>query len=411
MITLSEDQEKAHAIIAKWLATGDIVTPTQKNPLLLTLGGYAGVGKTMLTSILAKEFDESIGFAFCALSGRAASVLGKKLTEQGVKFGDGGHYCGTIHSLIYTPIENPDGEVIYWAKKELINCDVIVLDEASMISEDIYRDLCSYGKPILAIGDHGQLPPIEGKFSLMKDPDIKLEKIHRQAQDNPIINLSMLIRERGKIPRDISSNKNISIIKNNEYQDLLRELFQKNKTPHEHLDTAVLCYKNNTRNKLNTLIRKMIFGSFNKVPLTNDLVICLRNSSKKQKTPIYNGYRGFLSSGVSEYADHYYCGNVNFPQENISSYMRMINKHQFGFPKTFSSFTELDKFGMSVKNWNDVGTLFDFGYAMTTHKFQGSQSNNVVLINERPLPVDDDTYKRWLYTSITRSAENLTIVL
>ena len=105
-IILSADQESAYKIMAKWLAHGGKVHPKQTNPNFLSLGGYAGVGKSMLVSVLAKEFGTAIRFAFCALSGRAASILGTKLRQQGVTFGDGGHYCGTIHSLIYKPIED-----------------------------------------------------------------------------------------------------------------------------------------------------------------------------------------------------------------------------------------------------------------------------------------------------------------
>ena len=73
-ITLSDDQEVAYNIMAKWLAEGGIVHPKQKNQSLLTFAGFAGTGKTTCISVLAKEFGTAIRFAFCALSGRAASV-------------------------------------------------------------------------------------------------------------------------------------------------------------------------------------------------------------------------------------------------------------------------------------------------------------------------------------------------
>jgi len=196
-IVFSEDQEKAYNTIARWMAEGGIVHDSQKDPLLLSMGGFAGTGKTTLVSALAKDFGKAIRFAFCALSGRAASILGRKLIDHGVNVrenkSDDGHYCGTIHGLIYQPVENDDGEVISWIRRDALPYDVIVLDEASMVSESIFKDLARYGVQILAVGDHGQLPPIEGRFSLMENPHIKLERIHRQAADNPIINLSMIV--------------------------------------------------------------------------------------------------------------------------------------------------------------------------------------------------------------------------
>jgi exodeoxyribonuclease V len=411
-ITLSDDQGAAYQTMAKWLANGGKVHPKQTNPGLLSLGGYAGSGKSTLVSVLAKEFGTAIRFAFCALSGRAASILGTKLRAQGITFGDGGHYCGTIHRLIYRPIEDDKGEVVYWAKNPKLDYDVIVLDEASMISEDIFRDLSSYGIDVLAVGDHGQLPPIEGKFSLMQAPILRLEKIHRQAQDNPIINLSMVIRETGKIPKSFGSNDHISIVPKTQYVDFLRQVYKGRQDPKDILDCAVLCYMNATRVRLNTMIRNVVFGNVSPIPLSNDLVICLRNVVKanSKQPPMYNGYRGYFETGVTEIDDHFWSAKLNFPYEGVEVKVNNLCKHQFGYQKTFSSFDELETFGMEVKHWSDVGLLFDYGYALTVHKMQGSQAGNVILFNERPAPVSEDNYRRWLYTAVTRSTDKLTII-
>jgi len=409
--TLSEDQEKAYKTIAKWFAEGGCVHPKQKNPGLLTLAGFGGTGKSFLVSLLIKEFGSSIRFACCALSGKAASVLGNKLKAQSIVFSDESHYCGTIHRLIYKPVENDKGEIIYWAKKENLEYDMIVLDEASMISEDIFMDLSSYGIDILAVGDHGQLPPIEGKFCLMKEPHIKLEKIHRQAENNPIIALSMQIRQDGKIPSNYKSNEKVQIIKKYEYLDYLHSEYKHMQDPVKTLDKIVLCYKNATRASLNSIIRKSVFGKSIKEPLINDIIICLKNSNKKKKQPLYNGFRGYITSSFEGFGEHFYEGKVSFPSEDLNVFLFDVCKYQFGYQKTFSSFDELEKFGLRPKHWEDVGLLFDFGYCITTHKAQGSNCPHVILFNERPAPVDDDTYKRWYYTSVTRSSDKLTIIL
>lgn len=373
--------------------------------------GFTPTHNTTLVSTVAKEFGSAIKFAFCALSGRAASVLGGKLQDQGVRFEDGGHYCGTIHRLIYRPIENDEGEVVFWAKKEALDYDVIVVDEASMVSEDIFRDISSYGIEILAVGDHGQLPPIEGSFSLMSDPILRLEKIHRQAKDNPIINLSMQIREHGKIPRDYKSNSNIQIIKKGEYIDYLKGIYAKSQDPKETINTAVLCYTNATRTKLNTMIRNMVFGSISPTPLSNDIVICLRNAVNGRKVPLYNGFRGYLLDGVKDFDSDFWESKIRFPYEGFETTVNNMLKYQFGFAKTFSAFQELENFGMEIKHWSEAGLLFDYGYSMTVHKAQGSQMSKVVLFNERPQPVSDDNYRRWLYTAITRSSDKLAIII
>lgn len=409
-ITLSKDQEFAFQKISKWLADGKCINDTHKNPMILSLGGYAGCGKTTLVSQIAKHFNKALRFAFCALSGRAASVLGRKLQDQGIDVGKDGHYCGTIHRLIYRPIENEEGEIVFWSRKDNIDIDVIVIDEASMVSEDIYKDLSRYGVPILAVGDHGQLPPIQGKFSLMRAPDLRLEKIHRQAEDNPIINLSMQIREHGKIPRDYKDNNYVQIIPKSKYIDLLRSVYKKGDEPDKNLETAVLCYTNTMRSRLNIMIRNMLFGSIGSIPMRNDLVICLKNDIKNRKVPLYNGFRGYLTSPVDE-CDNFYEGRVKFPFEGFETDVDNMLKYQFGYPKTFSSFEELKGFGMEVKHWSEVGHLFDFGYAMTVHKAQGSQMDNVIVFTERPAPVSNEDYKRWLYTAVSRATTNLIVIL
>jgi exodeoxyribonuclease V len=412
-ITLSDDQEAAYKVMAKWLANGGIVHPKQNSEQLLTFAGFAGTGKTTVTSILAKEFGTAIRFAFCALSGRAASILGTKLRNNGITFGDGGHYCGTIHRLIYKPIEDAKGEVVYWAKNPKLDYDVIVLDEASMISEEIFKDLSSYGIDILAVGDHGQLPPIEGKFSLMQDPILRLEKIHRQAQDNPIIQLSMVVRETGKIPPSLAKNEHISIIPKAQSIDYLKQVYKDKKDPEDLLDYAVLCYMNATRVRINTMIRNILFGHISKIPLSNDLLICLKNvvKSNSRQMPLYNGYRGYFESGVKEINKNFWSAKLNFPYESVRVNVNNICKHQFGFSKTFSSFSELANFGMEIRHWSEVGLLFDYGYAVTVHKMQGSQLNNIILFNERPAPVSEDTYRRWIYSGVTRAINNLTIII
>ena len=110
-----------------------------------------------------------------------------------------GDSVSTIHSLIYSPITNSREEIVGWERKEEIKFNLIIVDESSMIDQFIWADLLSYGVPIIAVGDHGQLPPIKGTFNLMSNPEIKLEEIHRQKKGNPIIELSVIARKLGKI--------------------------------------------------------------------------------------------------------------------------------------------------------------------------------------------------------------------
>src|SRR3989339_580371 len=171
---LSADQNKALVELLAWHKDHD------RNQFI-TLGGYAGTGKTTLISIFKNEVTKAgkrIKIAFCSYTGRAAQNLKNKLKEAGACSAEDS--ISTIHGLIYTPIEDSNGQITGWKRKDEIERDLIIVDEASMIDGFIWRDLLSYNIPIIAVGDHGQLPPISGKFNLMERPEILLTQIHRQ---------------------------------------------------------------------------------------------------------------------------------------------------------------------------------------------------------------------------------------
>ena len=73
---------------------------------------------------------------------------------------------------------------------------LIVLDEVSMVGDEMARDLMSFGKPILVLGDPGQLPPIKGEGAFTRDePDVMLTEIHRQAAESAIIRVATMARK------------------------------------------------------------------------------------------------------------------------------------------------------------------------------------------------------------------------
>jgi len=165
MYELSPDQNTCLDQIMSWW--------TDSKESLYTLGGFAGTGKSYLISVLRTKL-ENIKVAFCCYTGKATSVLNNKLKHNNsLRSSD---KCSTIHSLIYTPDVDKNGDVIGWKLRDnLDDYDLLILDEASMVSEDVFCDLESFGIPILAVGDHGQLPPVGGNLNLMKDPQSKLE--------------------------------------------------------------------------------------------------------------------------------------------------------------------------------------------------------------------------------------------
>jgi exodeoxyribonuclease-5 len=283
-IEVSKDQRRALDALLAWQKK----YPSQ----YITLGGYAGTGKTTLIAILRKKLHKDkpkLKVAFCSYTGKAARVLKGKLTQQKALYTR--DTVSTIHSLIYSPIENERAEIVGWERKSSVDCDLIIVDEASMIDEEIWKDLLWFNVPIIAVGDHGQLPPIRGNFNLMKKPKLRLEEIHRQAKENPIIRLSMIARERGAVPvgeygKGVKKLKRSNPIAGDEVDDLLAGYDP---------ETLILCGYNNTRVKLNTFVRgKLGFLDdieTQAIPQVGDRLICLRNNHEKQ---IFNGMHGKL---------------------------------------------------------------------------------------------------------------------
>lgn len=214
---LSPDQLRVYEAMLDWVKT--------PGSPLLTVGGYAGVGKSALLGLFASEMAH-LRIAYICFTGRASSVLQRKLTACAVETtsractddenklaGPWGHlfyspgsreaqkpFCGTIHRLLYRPfIDSVTEELLGWEKRTELdrNYDLVVIDEGSMCGPEIVEDLRTHGLRIMAVGDHGQLPPVMSSGSLVSRPMLRLEKIHRQAEGSPIIQLSRVLREEG----------------------------------------------------------------------------------------------------------------------------------------------------------------------------------------------------------------------
>lgn len=386
MIILSADQKKVLQHILTWYKKDKTAMP------YITLGGYAGTGKTTLIAVIRKELqkiDKKLKIGFASYTGKASRVLRLKLKEEMAIFSE--DTVGTIHSLIYSPIVNDKEEIIGWKTKEKIDRNLIIIDEASMVDNLIWTHLLAYHIPIIVVGDHGQLPPVNGSFNLMQKPDLKLDQIHRQAKKNPIIALSILAREQGMIPPDTySPTVKKMMLTDYDTQEIVAQMLN-----NYDLDTLVLCGYNHTRKKLNSFIRNAL-GFESPYPQTSDRVICLRNNHKDN---IFNGMLGTITS-IEKENDQWYLAEIAMDGEE----------------KNFKGLISVDQFnndsGLNFTNRRSqtmMGDLFDFGYALTVHKAQGSQAKKVILFEERFSKMTDNQWRRWLYTAITRAEKELYI--
>ena len=371
----SPQQDEALKAVARWLKVG--------RPQIFRLFGYAGTGKTTLARHFAEHVDGQVQFA--AFTGKAAQVLRSK----------GAVNARTIHSLIYRPRGEERVEDDVTGKTSIsptfsINrqspiakAELVVVDECSMVDEELGRDLLSFGTPVLVLGDPAQLPPISGGgFFTEHEPDFLLTEIHRQARDNPIIRLALDVREGREFMRGDYGAAQV-IGREDVTQDLVLSADQ------------VLLGINRTRRRYNQRLRELKgFGAA--YPQAGDKLVCLRNDPAKG---LLNGSLWKVMTSSRETVKP----GINLlvsPEEDDPD--RGVAKIKL--LKAVFEDQEAEIPWSTKKRYDD----FDYGYALTVHKAQGSQWNNVVLFDESY--AFKETRQRWLYTAITRAAEKLTIV-
>lgn len=371
----SPQQDAALKAVSAWLKSG--------KPQIFRLFGYAGTGKTTL----ARHFAEHAGgdVQFAAFTGKAAQVLRSR----------GASNARTIHSLIYRPrgeetvSDEATGKTSIAPtfslnrQSPVAKAKLVIIDECSMVDEALGRDLMSFGTPILVLGDPGQLPPISGGgFFTDHEPDILLTEIHRQARDNPIIRLALDVREGREFMYGDYGTAQV-IAKTDVTQDLVLGADQ------------VLVGTNKTRRRYNQRLRELK-GFTAEFPQAGDKLVCLRNDPAKG---LLNGSLWKVMTSSKETSKPGINLLVSPEDEEPGRGIAKIKllKAQFEDP-------DADIPWATKKRYDD----FDYGYALTTHKAQGSQWPSVVLFDESW--AFKETRQRWLYTAITRAAERLTVV-
>ena len=396
--SLSDGQRSALGAILKWF---------RDEPFRpFALGGLAGTGKTTLAGLLPEVLPAGTRIAYVAYTGKAVSVLRSKLPAR-IAPAD----VSTIHRRLYQPqvaticllsnqiIPGADGarcplhlaqpdpcptrQQISFApvNEPLAGYQLVIADEASMIPEQLWRDLTSHGVPVLAIGDHGQLPPVRSAFSLMEHPDFRLEEIHRQAAGSPILAVARWAREQGYIPPGWYGENVVKIRPH--------ELGWMGLHPRD--SDMIICATNATRMFHNAAMRAEHGRSGS--PSAGDTVICLRNNYDQG---LFNGQRGVITEvGDSSEVKGEPVTGMTIELDGLDEpWTGDVSAAQFDDPATLSTLPrEL--------------ALFGYGYALTCHKSQGSQAGSVIVIEESWPTVDR---QRWLYTAVTRAEHTLTVV-
>lgn len=419
-------------------------------------GGFAGTGKTtVLPAVIEKMGLRPDEVAFCAPTGKAAKVMGEKLRAFGM------HVTPTtIHKLIYLPKAeradaikaridqindavtqakiNGSASVTYWERDEMRQVSLadaeirakelgfdliramddndgpkftlralqdfpehvklIVVDEGSMVGEGIANDLATFGRPILAFGDPGQLPPVGDNYGFnCIEPDAFLTEIHRQAKDNPIIYLATRARQGLDLqPGDYGDGVNVILRRND------------NATLDMDRDAMVLCGTHKKRWSLTKKIRTAL-GFTETGPCAGEPMLVCKNSLK-----IPSLVNGTLLTNMTEIGDLREGGSqlaLKLCDEESASKMTyevmavqgIFEEH---IKRRRNAYTSSPRAAFDAKK---ACEHLDWGHVLTVHKSQGSQWDDVIVHDESG--AFRDAAPLWLYTGITRAAKHLTVVL
>jgi len=389
-----------------------------------TLGGLGGTGKTVIIARLAEMFPN---FAIVAPTNKAVQVLKRKGIER----------AQTVHKLIRSPKEElgSDYEVQEIARKvshspplpltqrEKDLCvptfkvkgtddkiDGIICDEASMIDKKMFLDMLSQDLPLVFVGDHGQLPPVsidpyDPAFSLMKEPQIILEKVYRNAGD--IARFAAHIRC-GGVPQQFQIEDGSVVIGNvgdiglNAQSQILawtnRNVFKINQAFRAALEmTGDICEGDRivfeySTSRGDVAVSKGMTGTVVEVVHTGDLygnprVIIEIDSDEKEKQRIelkvdINFLTKEKATPQPQWIKQTYGASVEINQDSGDSFISFGKKRNPAF-----------------------ATPVRHAYAMTVHKSQGSEWESVVVFQDMPTGFKD--FKSWGYTAASRAKSKL----
>ncbi len=399
---LTADQISADKLIEHWFF--------KESRQLFALAGFAGTGKTTLLKYTVTQTLKLVAgdsAAFVTPTGKAATVLIK-----------GGIPATTLHRLIYQTLTEKveielNGKTIQverpvFRRRESIDKSIklIVLDEASMVSDDVLFDILNFGVKVLICGDNAQLPPVEGFSTYLSHADFTLRQIVRQQADNPIITLARLAREGMDLPYGHYADRAFVLSRRDFFGERRRKFLLK--------ATQVICGINKTRAKINEEIRGYL--GFGELPQNGDKLICTHNNwcefiDEAQTFNLVNGIIGRAIDPICEIDKR--IGFTQFipdfldePCPNVLPFDTGIFTDGAYAHKIGDYFEKFDENGDAT----DAFTLnrFEYGYCISCHKAQGSEFDSAIIFDESYAFREEKA--RWLYTAITRAKNKLIIV-
>ena len=373
---------------------------------ITVIAGYAGTGKSTLVKFIISalekyDVDPEEDVVYTSFTGKATQVLQKK----------GNKNVKTLHKLLYDFYPRSNG-TFFKKPVDYIGYKIVIVDECSMVPKELLNQLLKYPVHIICLGDPGQLPPVDKSDDneLLTNPHIFLDEIMRQEEQSEIIQLTMKIRAGEELKT--FKGKEVQIL---EYKDLTSGMLL--------WADQVICSTNTTRVELNQKIRDLLSKNGN--PQDGDKIICLRNYwdiFSNNLSPLVNGTIGYLKNTkelnipIPKYITNDRLKSIDTincdfaSDDNISIYNNLlIDKKMILENEPTLNFKESFKMSKNEELKDLVPLSFTYAYAITCHKSQGSEWDNVLVIEES-FPFDKDEHIKWLYTACTRAAKKLVII-
>lgn len=338
--------------------------------------------------------------AYATFTGKAAEVLRKKGNDGAM----------TLHRLLYDHFPKPGGGYIR-KRKGRIDYDIVVVDEVSMVPKSMIDLLLTHHVYVLFLGDPFQLPQIDKEevHDLLDHPHIFLDEVMRQAAESEIIRLSMDIRNQNSLT--YSKGTEVMVMPYNQLVDSCYDWADQ-----------VITATNAKRKMVNETVRRM--RGLEGPPQENDRMICLRNywdDVSNTGESLVNGTTGHIvapSKGVELIPPfvrvpvksmNYIKANFITDDNAMFSNVKMDEHMILTGEKCIDWRTSYALGKMKNRIGDIVPREFDYGYAITGHKSQGSQWPKVLVLEEN-FPFDRTEHARWLYTVCTRPEEKLVLV-
>jgi len=273
--------------------------------------------------------------------------------------------------------------------------DVLVIDEASMVSEAVALDLERTGSRLIYIGDPAQLPPVAARPSrdAMGEPHHLLTQVHRQKGDSDVLKLATRIRKAEHPIVDATKPKRLMRLE--EYDQ-------------------VLCWRNATRERVNAEIRRRLRRRDPMVPEAGDKLVCIKNTKPPRDADIRRWMNGeqvtVLGVETTKHEDHValWLRDDEGIDHEVVSPVATLGGHR-------AEQEYLDR------SWGSSDPAFAYGFALTVHKSQGSEWPTILLVDETPdmisvaarregRPKALAQARQWLYTGITRARDRVDVV-